>query len=109
MNSASLIPAPPFTADSNLRPISRWPTTLAETTLKAVEAWPAAVAAQPSLIHPRPELIPRVSIVVLTHNGLAFTKLCLESIVANTDYHDYEMVIVDNASNDGTPVYLHEL
>src|SRR5262249_28067577 len=49
------------------------------------------------------------SIVVVTHNQLAFTRLCLESLLANTDGPDYEVIVVDNASTDGTADYLRGL
>src|SRR5689334_19068107 len=98
MSADRLIPARPFTADLDLRPVSRWPTTLAGATLEAVDAWPAGVASPPSIDREGGLDKPAVSIIVLTHNGLPFTKLCLESIVANTDYGEYEIVVVDNAS-----------
>ena len=48
-----------------------------------------------------------VSIVVLCYNGLdEATRPCLESIIANTPGDDYELLIVDNASSDGTAEYL---
>ncbi|HEY2148383.1 MAG TPA: glycosyltransferase, partial [Pirellulales bacterium] len=108
MSADRLIPAAPFTAELDLRPVSRWPTTLADATLNAVEAWPAGIAPSPSIDGAGCDDEPSVSIIVLTHNGLPFTKLCLESIVANTDYRNYEIVLVDNASTDDTPIYLRQ-
>src|SRR5262245_28382565 len=49
------------------------------------------------------------SIVVVTYNGLALSKLCLESVIRNTDYPNYEIIVVDNRSEDGTPAYLQQL
>jgi GT2 family glycosyltransferase len=43
-----------------------------------------------------------VSVIVLTYNGLALTRACLESIVRSTQWPNLEIVIVDNASSDGT-------
>jgi GT2 family glycosyltransferase/glycosyltransferase involved in cell wall biosynthesis len=51
-------------------------------------------------------LFPPISVIVLTHNGLAFTKACLQSLERHSDYPDWELVIVDNASSDGTPQFL---
>lgn len=51
----------------------------------------------------------RVSIVIVTFNRLAHTKLCLHSVIANTEYPSYEIIVVDNASTDGTDAYLREL
>ncbi|HOE27560.1 MAG TPA: glycosyltransferase family A protein [bacterium] len=42
-----------------------------------------------------------ISVVVLTHNRLPFLRDCVESIRAN-GYADHEIVVVDNASTDGT-------
>src|SRR5439155_13585145 len=50
-----------------------------------------------------------VSIIVSTHDSLVLTRLCLESLLANTDYPSYEVVVIDNASGDGTPDYLRQL
>ena len=45
------------------------------------------------------------SIVIVTHNQLAYTHACVESIRHVTD-EPYELIFVDNASTDGTPEYL---
>jgi len=45
------------------------------------------------------------SIVILTHNGLAYTRQCLASVRAYTD-EPYELVLVDNGSTDGTLEFL---
>jgi GT2 family glycosyltransferase/glycosyltransferase involved in cell wall biosynthesis len=54
-------------------------------------------------------LYPRVTIVVVTRNNLNLVTTCLRSIFAYTEYPNYEVVLVDNASNDGTVEYLTEL
>jgi GT2 family glycosyltransferase/SAM-dependent methyltransferase len=45
---------------------------------------------------------PRVSIVILNWNGLADTIECLES-VRKIDYPNYDIIVVDNGSADGSP------
>lgn len=45
------------------------------------------------------------SIVMVTHNQLAFTRGCLDSIRFFTD-EPYELIVVDNGSTDGTPTWL---
>lgn len=54
-------------------------------------------------------LYPLVSIVMVTYNNLEVTKRCLESIERNTAYPNYEVIIVDNRSQDNTPKYLEEV
>jgi GT2 family glycosyltransferase len=51
----------------------------------------------------------RASIIVVTYNNLALTKLCLESLFRNTEDPSYELIVVDNQSVDGTPGYLREM
>ncbi|MEI6633353.1 MAG: glycosyltransferase family 2 protein [Chlamydiota bacterium] len=42
-----------------------------------------------------------ISVVILTHNRLSFLRECVASIRANP-FSEYEIIIVDNASTDGT-------
>lgn len=53
-------------------------------------------------------LFPLVSVLVVTYNGLDVNTLCLESVLGRTRYPHIEVVVVDNASTDGTPAYLTE-
>lgn len=48
------------------------------------------------------------SIIMLTCNGLSFTKECILSIF-NFTSENFELILVDNASTDGTIQYLHTL
>ena len=52
---------------------------------------------------------PKVSVIVLTYNNLHLTKLCIESIFRNSLWPNVELIVVDNASTDGTPEYLQQL
>lgn len=45
--------------------------------------------------------IPRVSVGVPVYNGEAYLRECLESLLAQ-DFEDYELIISDNGSTDGT-------
>lgn len=54
------------------------------------------------------ECVPKVSIVILTYNNLELNKLCLQSILNTTAYPNYEIIIVDNHSTDGTREYLEK-
>jgi GT2 family glycosyltransferase/glycosyltransferase involved in cell wall biosynthesis len=49
---------------------------------------------------------PRVSVVVLTYNNLGMTQACLASIEAASDYPNLEVIVVDNASSDGSREWL---
>lgn len=54
-----------------------------------------------------PEPAPLVSLIIPTRNGLDLIKQCVESILAKTTYENYEIIIVDNNSDDpGTLEYL---
>jgi len=46
------------------------------------------------------------SIIIVTHNNLALTKQCLDSLFSKTKYYPYEVIVVDAHSNDGTREYL---
>jgi len=48
-----------------------------------------------------------ISIVVLNYNGLRYLDSCLGSLAEQT-YRDFEVIVVDNASKDGSVEYLQE-
>lgn len=48
----------------------------------------------------------KISIIILTWNGLEYTKLCLESLFDNTVHDHFTVYVVDNGSTDGTLEYL---
>ena len=48
------------------------------------------------------------SIILLTYNKLEYTKICIESIRKFTPKGKYEIIVVDNNSNDGTLDWLKE-
>jgi len=52
--------------------------------------------------------IPNVSVVVLNWNGLKDTLACIESLKA-MDYPDFDIILVDNGSTDGSPEKLQDL
>ena len=49
------------------------------------------------------------SLILVTHNNLALTHLCLTSLFRNTSFPNYKLIVVDNYSMDDTPEYLTEL
>ena len=48
------------------------------------------------------------SIIILTYNKLEYTKICIESIRKFTPKNQYEIIVVDNNSSDGTKEWLKE-
>ncbi len=49
------------------------------------------------------------SIIIVTYNGADTVRRCVESVRQYTKDVPYELIIVDNASADGTPAYLGTL
>lgn len=57
-----------------------------------------------------PEPPPLVSILIPTRNGLHLLQRCLDSVRKKTSYAHYEIIVVDNQSNDpATLTYLDKL
>ena len=54
-------------------------------------------------------VFPKLSVVVVTYNNRELNRLCLESVSALTEWPNLEIIVVDNASTDGTPELLEEL
>ena len=52
---------------------------------------------------------PLVSIIILTHNGIDYLKKLFENFEENVCYPNYEIIVVDNDSDDGTYDYLKSL
>lgn len=94
----------PFPAHMMLTPLSRNPIRLEGATMAAV-----LNRQTPAYSLRRDPSAPLASIIVVTFNNLVFTRMCLESLLANTDYPNYEILVVDNHSTDGTPDYLRRL
>jgi len=58
---------------------------------------------------PRRRSWPLVSLVVLNRNGEAHLHRLLEGLEHHTDYPDFELIVVDNASVDGSVSYLRSV
>jgi GT2 family glycosyltransferase len=96
----------PFPDDLELSPVSRWPTVLKEQTVRTVlEAPLDGRIRQVAADRTGP---PFASIVIVTFDGLLFTRLCLETLLMRLP-PGVEIVIVDNGSTDGTVEYLSEV
>lgn len=55
------------------------------------------------------EGMPEVTILVQAYNRLDKTKRCVESILRNTKGINYELLLVDNGSTDGTLEYFRQV
>lgn len=75
-----------------------------------VEVTPDSILQQgalPELSYQHPTAQPIVSIIILAHNQIEDTKKCLASIESGTP-QSHELILVDNASTDGTREFLRE-
>ena len=72
---------------------------------RAGRPWPSDLSPLP--LPPSPVPFPRVSVVIVTWNGRGLLERFLPSVLA-TDYPDLEVVVADNASDDGTAEWLAE-
>jgi len=53
--------------------------------------------------------LPDISIIIISYNTKQILKNCLDSIFENTRKISFELIVVDNASTDGTVGFLKEL
>jgi glycosyltransferase involved in cell wall biosynthesis len=51
---------------------------------------------------------PRISIVTLSFNRLAYLRNTLDAVRKTVDQHPYELIVVDNGSEDGSAEFLKE-
>lgn len=57
-----------------------------------------------------PDIPPLVSLIILTKNSFLLLQRCIESILKKTTYPNYEILIVDNGSDDpATLQYIEQL
>ena len=99
-----------FFSSLDLIPISRWPVTLPDRTVETVLSEPLPEGPVPQSARASTGSdIPFASVVIVTLDNLVFTRLCLESVLANTEETDHEVIVVDNGSRDGTPDYLRAM
>jgi GT2 family glycosyltransferase len=68
-------------------------------------AMPATLPPEPWFADAPPPADDLVSLIILCCDQLEITRLCVESVLANTR-RPFELIFVDNGSADGTPEYL---
>jgi GT2 family glycosyltransferase len=95
-------PRGPFPYGMVLTPVSRRPVRLPAETIEAIRATPPVTGTKEAAE-------PAASIVVVSFNSLVYTRMCVETVLANTDGPPFELIVVDNASSDGSRDYLGEL
>ncbi len=108
---------PPVPLDLAIEPRSRRPLRLDGATerllldrpLPAVGAMPALRGDPAATTRNGASVTPSASVVVVTWDNLALTRLCLESLLEHGADVPFEVVVVDNGSSDGTPGYLRAL
>ena len=66
----------------------------------AVEVQPGPFPPSYRVRWPLPEPKPLVSILVPTRNQLGFLQRCVESVIEKTKYPAYEIIVIDNDSDD---------
>jgi len=54
------------------------------------------------------ETFPLVSILIITYNSASFVRPCLDSLLENTSWPRYEVILVDNASSDQSAALVQE-
>jgi hypothetical protein len=54
---------------------------------------------------PLPARLPKVGVVILNYNGKSLAEQCIQSVL-NSGYPEKEIILVDNASTDGSLDYL---
>ena len=47
-----------------------------------------------------PSPAPSVTLIIPTRNGVELLRSCISSILARTDYPDYDIIVIDNGSDD---------
>jgi glycosyltransferase involved in cell wall biosynthesis/GT2 family glycosyltransferase/predicted O-methyltransferase YrrM len=67
------------------------------------------VAARAETSTAKPDAQPEVSIVIPVFNNLSYTRQCITSLFTVKEPVNFEVIVVDNGSTDGTAEYLKQL
>jgi GT2 family glycosyltransferase len=87
--------------DLSLTPVARRPLTLEPASEERVSRAPVPFG-------PGRPPGDEASVVVVAHDNFAVTRMCLESVLENTEPR-FELIVVDNGSRDGSRAYLRTL
>src|SRR4051812_47424283 len=96
----------PYPSELVLTPVSRRPTVLPASTLETVLEQPLP---EPVEEPPPPTVDPEASVVIVTFGRLAFNRMALEVLLANSAGEAVEVIVVDNASSAETRDYLRAI
>jgi O-antigen biosynthesis protein len=83
------------------RDIDDWRFGLVDEQRRPKPALAAALRAFADVPTPRSPALPRISVVVCTHNGEATIERCLDA-TCRLDYPEFEVIVVDDGSTDRT-------
>ncbi len=89
--------AKPYALQASIRAVTEY---LDAHGVQAEVAESPLIAGMLRVRYPVPQPAPLVSVIIPTRNGLDLLRQCLSSMRAKTDYANYEIVIVDNQSDD---------
>jgi GT2 family glycosyltransferase len=76
--------------------------------MKQTGAYEQATAGEIASARPEAARLPKVGVVILNYNGKSLAEQCIRSVL-NSDYPNKEIVLVDNASTDGSLDYLRSI
>jgi GT2 family glycosyltransferase/glycosyltransferase involved in cell wall biosynthesis len=68
--------------------------------------WPARAAVMLNAIR---DVHAKVSVIIVSYNNLALTRACLDSVLGQSMHPHLEVIVIDNASVDGSAEWLAEL
>jgi GT2 family glycosyltransferase len=100
---ASPAARPALGGDLRLEPVSRRPLRLAADTEDTLRRTPLPSAGA------GPAAAPEATVVVVSHDGCALTRMCVESVLAHTNSPAFELIVVDNGSVDGSRTLLRTI
>jgi glycosyltransferase involved in cell wall biosynthesis len=103
-STASGIDAKPYAMDAAIRAVSE---NLKQRGIEAQVTESPLIQGMLRVKYALPEHPPLVSIIIPTRNGLALLQRCIESLLEKTRYPHFEIIVVDNDSDDpATLAYL---
>lgn len=83
-----------YAADAGLKALSDYFSVLDP----SISVQPGKGATTYRVTYPLREPVPRVSLIIPTRDGAGMLRRCIDSILENTEYPDYEIIIVNNGS-----------